>query len=264
MLTNNGARLVVISQRSTEFRLITTTAYTEIVVMRPTILCNLLDPVCVIIEVLVIGCCAVGIDERTSVITVFRNVTIFLIAVEICLFHQHGIVIAIQQLSSSGLIRTAQAVRITDTRWTCNTFLCCNVDNTICTTSSPNSRCSAIFQNRDFFNIIGTNTKQRCKLFRISCCKIKIRVDIAFKGNIIQQNQGLIVAIDTSYTANTHLCAASQVTAVSHDIKTCNASLKCVINTSNRNALQLFCIEPLHSSGELPFGNIQASARSHS
>ena len=100
LLLDYGTGLVVISEGRPETCLISSSRYRKIVVVCKTYLCHSIDPIGIVIVIFVL----IGVPDR--VIIECRNIAVcfVLIAIEIGLLHQHGIVVTVEHLDTLGLL----------------------------------------------------------------------------------------------------------------------------------------------------------------
>ena len=160
LLPDDGTRLLIVSERSPELRLFTSSANRKVMVVRKPVFGNFIHPIRIIVEVLEVLGCSVCIHKLRLVVTIFRDIAIFLVPVEVSLLHQHRIVVAIQQFSAFRLLRPGETIRITHPCRPRHTLLRRNINHTIGSARAPNSRCRTVFQHRNLFYIVRTDTQQ--------------------------------------------------------------------------------------------------------
>ena len=75
---------------------------------------------------------------------------------------------------------------------------------------------------------------------------------------VVEDNQRLCIAINSSSTAQAHSSTRAEVTRVGHDIKTCNLTLQSLVNRLEGETLHIVHLEVLDSTGILTGRYLQA------
>ena len=159
LLPDDGTRLLVVSERSPELRLFTSSADRKVMVVRKAVFGNLIHPIRIVVEVLEVLGCPVRIHKLRLVVTIFRDIAIFLVPVEVSLLHQHRIIVAIQQFGAFRLLRPRETVRITHPCRSRHTLLRRNINHTIGSARPPDSCCRTVLQHRNLFYIVRTDAQ---------------------------------------------------------------------------------------------------------
>ena len=160
--------------------------------LEQTELLHLLAPIGIVVELLILGISLIIIQLRLT----FR----ILVYIEQFFFHQHRVLIAIEQLIPFRLIRTFQSQRISEFRFSPHPTLGHDINHAIRSFGAPYCRSSRIFQHRDTLDVFGINGQQFCKPFVRHAAIINIIISICLENIIIYYNQRFRIAINSRYT----------------------------------------------------------------
>ena len=145
--------------KTVRYRLFTSSADRKVMVVRKAVFGNFIHPICIVVEVLKVLGCPVRIHKLRLVVTIFRDIAIFLVPVEVSLLHQHRIIVAIQQFGAFRLLRPRETVRITHPCRSRHTLLRRNINHTIGSARPPDSCCRTVLQHRNLFYIVRTDAQ---------------------------------------------------------------------------------------------------------
>ena len=116
---------MVVAGTDAEMRFLNTTRQCEVMVLSPTHLLDLLEPVGVVVVHLILG--------ETGIVVDFRNIAgcITHRRIEVLLLEQHGVLIAIEHLIAVGLVGARQTQAVSGTGGAACTALGLDFDYTV-------------------------------------------------------------------------------------------------------------------------------------
>ena len=225
-------------------------------VLSPTSLLDALHPVGVVVVHFFLGELCHRLD-----VTDFGNVTgsVAEQRVEVFLFQQHGVLVAIEQLDALGLVGARETVAVGDLRLAACTALRLNLDDTIGTLRTPDSCSSGIFQYGDALNVLGVDVQQLGELLVVGSRDVEVRL-VALPDVAIDDDEGFAGTIDTRHTTQAHRRARTQVTAVGHDVQTGDTTLQGLVYGGDGQTLKLLRRDGLTSGGDFLLRHSQARA----
>ena len=252
-LPDDGAALVVPATADAESGLVASAGEGEAVAVLHAQLLHGADPVGVVVELLVLTerGVVVELDDVASVVA--------LLGIEVSLFKQHGVVVAVEHADALRLVGEVKAVAVGDAGRAAAAALGLDLDDAIGTLRAPDGCGCGILQHADALNIIGVDGQQLGKLLLVGIGIVEVVVAGRFKDIAIDHDEGLRVAVDGTDATQTHGGAAAEVAAVEHDVKASDAALQGFIDGGDAETFKLSHVEALGSNRHLPRGYLKST-----
>ena len=232
---------MVVAGRDTESSFLTTTRDIEVSLVLLTKLLDSTHPVGVLVPVVCLGprlCRHVVdfVDSRSGRRTLGG-------VIELLLQH-HGVVVTIQQFVAGRHPSASELIAHRHPWFTASATLGGNLDNTVSTLRTPDSRSGSILQHGDAGNIVHADSQHRRELLLIHILRVEVS-SIVLKDLVIDNNQRLGTTTQRRDTTQTHRSTGTKVTRVGNDIQTGDLTLQGLIGRGKGHTFHLSHIHGL-------------------